>query len=153
MYMCMCVYVVCKFTCLGEHICVGAYACVLGIGQRLKLDIFLHCSQLYLLIFLLIYFYFIQYIPTTTYPPPTPPHPPISPLFQIHCFSISLEKRASLSVIATEHDIIRWNKSRHKPLRQGWARQPSRKERIPRAYQRVRDTPTSTVRRPTNTPS
>ena len=54
-------------------------------------------------------------------------------------------------MISAEHDITKYNKPRSKPPHQGWARQPSRRKRVPRAGRRVRDTPTPTVRSPTKT--
>lgn len=71
----------------------------------------------------------------------------------IHCFSIPLQRRAGSPMMSIKHNITRYNKNRHKPSCQGWTRQSNRTKRVPRAGERVRDTPTSTVRSTTNTPS
>ena len=64
------------------------------------------------------------------------------------CPSISLQKRAGLPVISTQHGVTRYKKTKNKPSYQGWTR-----KRVPRAGKRVRDTPTPTVRSPTKIPS
>ena len=67
--------------------------------------------------------------------------------------TISLQKRVDLPGISTEQSTTRCNKTRHTPSYQGWTRQLSRRERVPRAGKRVRDSPTPTVRSPTRIPS
>lgn len=58
--------------------------------------------------------------------PPSPP--PASPLPQISCSSISLQKRVGLPVISTERAVTRCTKTRHKPSYQDWMRQPRGRE-------------------------
>lgn len=71
----------------------------------------------------------------------TPPSPPPSAFPQFHSSSISIQKRAGLPGIETEHSITRYSKARHKPSHQGWTRQPSRRKRsqkqVLRADERV----------------
>jgi hypothetical protein len=56
----------------------------------------------------------------------------------IHYFSVSLQKRADLR-ISTEHAIPRYNKTRHKPLYQGWTSQPNRRKKVPRAGKKKKE--------------
>lgn len=72
------------------------------------------------------------------------PDPPVRP---------SPPEKSRPPRISTEHDIARYKKTKYKCLHQGWARQPSRNKRIPRADKRARDSPTSTIRGPTKTPN
>lgn len=60
-------------------------------------------------------------VPCPQLPSPLHPLPPIS-----------LQKRADIPEISTEHSIIKYNK-RHKPSYQGWKRQPSKRKMVPRA--------------------
>jgi hypothetical protein len=115
---------------------------------------FVKASPLVNVFFLFIYFSLIQYILITVSPPSNLPSPPTSTslLPHIHCSSVSLQKRAGLPGISTEHGIPRCNKTRHKLSHEGW-RQPCRRKRVPGAGTRVRDTPhTATVRNPTKNP-
>lgn len=58
----------------------------------------------------------------------------------------------SSSMDITEHSTTRCNNTRHRPSPQGWeVRQPSSRQRVPRAGQRVRDPLTPTVCSPQNT--
>lgn len=102
-------------------------------------------------IFLFVCASLMQFVPAATCPPFTPTSFPsiLSP--HIRCFSISLQKRASLPGLAPEHGITSYNKTRHKPPCQDWMRQASRRERGSRTGKRVRDTPIPTVQGPTKT--
>jgi hypothetical protein len=57
----------------------------------------------------------MQFVPAATCPPFTPTSFPsiLSP--HIRCFSISLQKRASLPWISTDHSITRCSKVKHRP--------------------------------------
>ena len=57
-------------------------------------------------------------------------------LFLVHS-SISLQKKQNLQGIATQHSIIGYSKTRHRPSIQCWVKQPSRREKFPRAGGRV----------------
>lgn len=96
------------------------------------------------ILFYSIYSSLMQYTPTTASPPfPPPPNPPVSPLPEIHCSFMSLQKRAGLPVISTELGITRCNKARNIPLYQGCTRKPSRRKWVPQAGKRIRDTPSN----------
>lgn len=71
------------------------------------------------------------------------PISPTSHLPQIHSSSIFLQKKkkAVLPGILNEHGIASYNKTRHKASCQGWMRQASRRKIVPKAGQRVRDSP------------
>lgn len=77
--------------------------------------------------------------PNLSSPPPVCP----LPLPQTHAPSVSPEKRAGLSGTLTKYDIASYNKTRHKPSHQGWARQPGKRKRVPWLGKRVIDHPQS----------
>ena len=68
---------------------------------------------------------------------------PTSTLPKIHCSSLSLQKRAGLPGISTEHGITGYNNTRHNPSYQVWTKQINRRKGVPRAGKRVRDSPCS----------
>lgn len=70
----------------------------------------------------------------------------IPPLCSRFSPSIHLHKRASLLGIPTESVLRSYYKTRRTPSHQGWTRQPGRRERFPRAGERLRDFPTNNVR-------
>lgn len=70
----------------------------------------------------------------------------IPPLCSRFSPSIHLHKRAGLLGIPTESVLRSYYKTRHTPSHQGWTRQPGRRERFPRAGERLRDFPTNNVR-------
>lgn len=75
----------------------------------------------------------------------------VSPISQIHSSSISFQKRAGLHGISSEHEVIRYNKSRHKLSYQGWVRSSIRRKRVLRGGQSVRGNHAPTVRSFTKT--
>jgi hypothetical protein len=82
--------------------------------------------------------------------PPLLPVPPSSLTCpQILSSSISLQKRAGSS---TKHGLASYSMTRHKPLFQGWKRQPSKRRRVPRAGKSQRPPPpTPSVKHSTRT--
>lgn len=66
---------------------------------------------------------------------------------QIHSHLIFPQKRADLPGTCT-----RYNKTRHRPSYQGWARKHSRRKRVPREDRRIRDNFTPVVWSPPKAP-
>lgn len=77
------------------------------------------------------------------------PVPSSSPLSQIHCSSVSPQKRAGLPKVSIKYGISHYNKPRHEPSHHGCMWQPNRKKN----RQRVRDSPAPSARSPSRTPS
>lgn len=77
------------------------------------------------------------------------PAPSSSPLPQIHCSSVSPQKRAGLPRVSIKHGISHYNKPRREPSHHGCMWQPNRKK----SMQRVRDSPAPSARSPSRTPS
>lgn len=65
------------------------------------------------------------------------PVPSSSPLSQIHCSSVSPQKKAGLPKVSIKYEISHYNKPRHEPSHHGCMWQPNRKKN----RQRVRDSP------------
>lgn len=78
---------------------------------------------------------------------------PDSPFLQIYCSSISLQRRASLSVISIGRSITWYNKTRYKPSYQSWIRQHIG-EKWSHEQAKVSETPpTHIIMSPSQTPS
>lgn len=87
----------------------------------------------------------IQYIPTLISGPPLLPLAPYFPLPQILSSSVSIQKTAGLPEGSTKQSITNYNKSRHKPSRQGCTRQPGRRKRISKEGKRLKSSLPSTL--------
>lgn len=87
--------------------------------------------------FLFLYSSLIQYIPTTA-SLSSNAMPPNFHLLYIYSSFTSLQKRAGLTRLPTEHSTSRCNKTNHKASYRGWTRQPSRRRRVPWSGKRVR---------------
>jgi hypothetical protein len=87
----------------------------------------------------------MQYILTAVSPLSTlsqyPLHSHLDPLF-LHFPS----EKSRPPRVSKKNGITRCNNTGHKPSYEVWARQPSRKKGVPKARERVRYTPISTVR-------
>lgn len=89
-------------------------------------------------------FHSLIYYILTAVSPPSPALPPLSPLYQIH-FSISLQKRTDLPEVITNHGITTYGKIRYIPHFKDGQDNPLGRM-VPEAINRVRDSPTPTVR-------
>lgn len=95
----------------------------------------------------------MQHFLTTIRPPCI--HPNTSPpllFLQTQPSLFALQKRAGIQETTTKHYQKGYNKARQKLSHQGWTDNPT-EQTVPRAEKRVRDTPSLTVRSPTETSS
>lgn len=90
------------------------------------------------------FFFLVSYNsswPQHSFSPILPVFPYTSSLLQI----LPLYSPSQKS-IPIESVLRSYYKARHTPSHQGWTRQPGRRERVPRASERLRDSPTNNVR-------
>jgi len=78
---------------------------------------------------------------------------PTFPLPQIYLFFAPTENREGLPGTSSKHCIRSFNKTRNMSSCEGWTMQPYRKKGVPKADQRNKEDPATTVRNLTTTPS
>lgn len=86
-------------------------------------------------------FIFLSYITSTEWFFPLSSYPrPYSHLRLFPSF-ISLKKCTGISCISTKHGLASWNRPRNHLSHLGCVRQPSKRQGVPKAAERVRDAP------------